>query len=123
MQRRDRGGIQFNAPVGNVQVGDHSTAHITQNIGGDIGQLVDALIALREQTAAESSQSAINALAVQAVEEALKHRSVTNRLAGFLMGIGQLVQSSGAILPAYNLVYAVAPALNVHGLPTPPASP
>jgi hypothetical protein len=39
------------------------------------------------------------------------------------MGIGQLVQSSGAILPAYNLVYAVAPALNVHGLPTPPASP
>jgi hypothetical protein len=112
--------IHFNAAVGSVQVGDHNTAHITQNIGGDIGQLIEALIALRQQTATDPTHSAINALAAQAVEEASKQRSVTDRLAGFLMGIGQVVQSTGAMLPAYHLIYAVAPALNVHGLPPPP---
>lgn len=114
------GAIHFNAAVGNVQVGDHNTAHVTQNVGGDLEQLVDALIALRDETAHDPSQAAVNAVAVQAVEELTKHRSVTDRLSGYLQGLGQLVQSTGAVMPAYNAIYALAPALNIHGLPPPP---
>ena len=112
----------FNAPVGSVQVGNHNTAHVTQNVGGDLKQLVDALMALRDDTAHDPTRAAVHAVAAQAVDEVTQHHSVTARLTGFLHGLGQLVQSTGAVVPAYNAIYALAPALNIHGLPPPPSS-
>jgi hypothetical protein len=115
--------FNFNGPVGSVQQGNHNTAHVVQNVGGDIGKLVEALIALRDATAADDNATIVNTLAAQAIEEASRTQSVTDRLTRLVTGIGTFIQTSGAAIPAYQALYLAAPHVGIHGLPPPPTSP
>lgn len=119
---RPAGDVHFHGPVGSAQIGDHNTASVVQNVSADVSALVDALIALRDATADDASQSAAHALAEQAIGEVSAHNSVTARLNSLLLGIGNVIQSSGAALPAYRALYLAAPHLGIHGLPPPPSS-
>jgi hypothetical protein len=114
------GTVNFHGPVGAAQIGNHNTTNVVQNVGADFQALIDALIALRDETMDDASTSAVNALALQAIDEAKAHGSVTDRLKSLVMGIAMLVQTSGAAIPAYQALYLLGPHLGIHGLPALP---
>jgi hypothetical protein len=113
------GAVHFHGPVGAAQIGNHNTANVVQSFGADFQALVDALIAFRDDTSRDDSAAALHVLASQAASEAQSQGSITVRLAKLVIGIGVLIQTSGAIIPAYQALYLAASHLGIHGLPPP----
>lgn len=110
----------FNAPVGAVQTGPGSTAHVQQQwINGETSELRAALAALREalERAPDVEPEARRELIVDvdsASTELQKERPNRGRLLRWLGGIGTVVGTIGSVQPAYEAVKALARAL---GLP------
>lgn len=110
----------FNAPVGAVQTGPGSTAHVQQQwINGERSELRAALVALREalERAPDVEPEARRELIVDvdsATTELQKEHPNKGRLLRWLGGVGTVVGTIGSVQPAYEAVKALARAL---GLP------
>lgn len=110
----------FNSPVGAVQTGPGSTAHVQQQrINGETSELQAALVALREalERAPDVEPEARRELIVDvdgATSELQKQRPNRRKLLRSLGGIGTVAGAIGSVQPAYEAAKALARAL---GLP------
>jgi translation initiation factor 2B subunit (eIF-2B alpha/beta/delta family) len=109
----------FNAPVGAVQTGPGSTAHVQQQwINGETSELLAALLLLRQalERAPDVEPEARRELIVEvdsATTELQKEHPNESRLLRWLGGIGAVVGSIGSVQPAYEAVKALARALGL----------
>lgn len=101
--------------------GSFTNVNVSQSIGAELHGLIDALQALRNELIASDDSHAelVEPLVGKAIDAVLEPEPDRARLAKFLSGIGQLIQSVAALPQAWQFVVLEAAKIGVSLPPSP----